>query len=679
MDMLIRKNWKILAEDFAPGSLAERVLIARGFREPSERVRFLDLSLDLTHDPYLMPGMDRAVSRIHQAILAKEQILVHGDYDVDGLTATALLALLLRDMGAQVKPLIPDRMADGYGISVPGVMKAISEGTTLLVTVDCGVSAKEEIDSLTRLGIDTIVTDHHACPASLPDAIAILNPHLPDSGYPFPELCGAGVAYKLAQALCSRMGADGREQAFLDLAAIGTIADVVPLYGENRIIAAHGLDAIRARPRTGIRALIEASGLSGKPVTAFTIGYSIAPRMNAAGRMGDANRALQLLMTDESNAASALAEELVAVNKDRQAIEAAIFKEAVERVDKQPFADREPIVVAGEGWHSGVIGIVAARLAEQYQLPAVVLAGEDGVFKGSGRTCGSFDLLAAIEAASSHTIRYGGHRKAAGLSVAAEQLEDFRQALIHYGRDRVDPAQMGPSLTADLEVAPEDLTLASARDLEKLMPFGEENPKPLFILKEVRILDMRLVGNGRHVRFRFRIDRAGLPGTLFEGIGFGLGEVDEEYVAGDLVDLLFHLEINRYNGQEQVSLQVRDLRPSGHGLALPGPSEDKKVRVPTLSDFRIAWQYLASRFEQRPVLADLSVLGRRISRSYQADMDENLLAPILKVLSDAGLMRYYAYGDERVRFQLLPPGQGRVRLQDIPSYRQLMANGETGL
>lgn len=673
MDMLIQKDWKIIGQA-PPGSLLDRVLAVRGLTDGPARQHFLDLSIEHLHDPFLMPGMDIAADRLVQAVRSGEHILIHGDYDVDGLTATALLTRLLRSLGAPVACLIPDRVIDGYGISRSGVMQAIEAGVTLLVTVDCGISAAAEIDNLANFQVDTILTDHHECPEQLPRALVILNPHLPGNPYPFKNLCGAGVAYKLAQALCCRLGCPGREQAYLDLAAVGTIADVVALTGENRILAAHGLALVQTGSQVGISAMVTASGLAGKPITAGTVGFSIAPRLNAAGRMGDANRALDLLLTDDPLVAASLAEELIAVNKDRQTLEAAIFSEAVEEIDRQQdFSVDEPIIVAKDGWQSGVIGIVAARLAEQYQRPAIVFAGEDGIYKGSGRTSGSFDLLTAIESASRFTIRYGGHRKAAGLTVAAEQMADFRRALIQYSRDNMDPAQLKPALTAELAVSPDELTLDAALDMEQLMPYGEENRQPAFILPDVRLVELRPVGNGRHFRFLLQAERAGMQGPFLEGIGFGLSGVDEDYAVGDSVDVYFHLEVNRFNGKERVSLQIRDLRPSQSNLKTRQAA--RQGQIPELADFRIAYQYLSSRFGQRPVLADLTILGRRISRSYEVEMAVPLLRSILTVFAEAGLVRYWSYDDDRVRFQLLPTGSDRVRLQDVPSYQRLIAQG----
>jgi len=546
MELLIRKDWKILAETTCFGSLLDRVLAARGYGTAKERSDFLDCSIERLHDPFRMPGMKTAVERLVRAVQSGERILVHGDYDADGLTATALLTRLLLELGASVSSLIPDRMADGYGISLPGVLNAVQEGVTLLVTVDCGISAAEEINSLGPLGVDTILTDHHTCPPILPNALAILNPHLPGSTYPFKDLCGAGVAYKLAQALCLELGCSGTERDLIDLAAVGTIADVVPLTGENRILAAQGVVAIQAKPRAGLHALLTASVQDGKAITAGTIGYTLAPRLNAAGRMGDATRALDLLMTDDPDSAALLAVELASANRERQTLEAQIFSEAVEAVDRTlSFTEDEPIVVAKEGWHSGVIGIVAARLADQYQRPAIVFAGEKGLYKGSGRTAGSFDLLAAIRSAAAHTVRYGCHPKAAGLTVSTDQMEAFRLALNRYSRLHLDTAQLRPVILADFGVVATDLSLDSARELEALAPYGEANRQPSFVLKHVRLVDMKPVGSGRHLRFRFRSERDNGQTMDLEGIGFGLSGMEEDFASGDWVDILFHLEVNR--------------------------------------------------------------------------------------------------------------------------------------
>lgn len=697
MDMIIQKDWSTLGQAPHGRSLLERVLQVRGLETQAQSRAFLDCSLDSLSDPYLLPDMAIAARRLARAVRDGEPVLVHGDYDADGLTATALLARLLRLFGTPVTCIIPDRLTDGYGVSVAAVTQILAAGGTgstapdsgtvrlagaagapaadsgtirapvLMVTVDCGISAAAEIARLAELGVETIVTDHHECPQLLPAALALVNPRLPGSACPFPALAGVGVAYKLAQALCQELGCPGREQPLLDLVAIGTVADVMPLTGENRILTANGLAMVGAGRRAGLQALLAVSRSSERRVTATTIGYSIAPRLNAAGRMGSARRALDLLLTDEPAEAARLAGELDALNRDRQALETEIFTQAVSDIDSGlAGAGEGPIVVARDGWHHGIVGIVASRLVEQYLRPAIVLGGESGVYRGSGRTFGSFNLLEAIASAGEFTQRYGGHRKAAGLTLTEGQLPDFRLQVARYGEANPDPERLRPAIVADLTVEADELTLAAAHDLERLMPFGEENREPLFIIHGLRILEIRAVGsNGRSVKFQLRAETGAGAGSVFDGISFRLPGVEASYSTGELVDVLFSFGVNFFNGRESCQMQVVDLRP--HAAA------EEAGRSPGAADFRSVYQYLASRFGQRPVLADLPLLGRHIGRDSRTPIDGRAVGDVLQVLADAGLVQLQHQGGERVILQLLPTTGERIRLQDVPSYRQLMA------
>ncbi len=556
----VEKNWITLEETPQSGSLLMRVLQARGLETKAQMLAHLDYSLKNLSDPYELSGMREAVQRLAEAVRKGERVLIHGDFDVDGLTATALMARILRSFGVDTECIIPNRLTEGYGISVPAVRRALAKKTAeLLLTVDCGISAAAEIDELTGLGLEVIVTDHHECPVELPRALALINPRLQAERGSVQQLAGVGVAYKLAQALCQELGDPGREHACLAFAAVGTVADVMPLVGENRILTANGLKALNQGRYACFNALLNTCGNGDRRVTTTTIGYSIGPRLNAAGRLGKADRALELLLTDDPAVAVIIAQELDELNKKRQEIEADIFAQATVEIEKDATVTDGPLVVAGEGWHHGVIGIVASRLVERYSRPVIVLAGEAGTYRGSGRSNGNFNLLAAVAAAGEYTERYGGHRQAIGLTLNETQLAGFRSRLLDYSQTGAVSDTGEDVNTADLTVDPADLTLQEAVKLEQLQPFGTANPEPLFITTGLRILEARQVGsNGRTLKLRFQAPTASGSGIL-DGIGFGMGELAASYNYYDNVDAVFSLEINRYNGRESCQLKIRDL------------------------------------------------------------------------------------------------------------------------
>lgn len=572
MTEITQKKWTALEQTPQSGSLLQRVLQARGLQTEAERLAFLDCSLASLKDPFRLPGIKAATNRLAQAVRQGERILIHGDFDADGLTATALMARLLRSFGAEVECIIPDRLSDGYGISVSAVRRALNDKpAALLLTVDCGISAAAEIAELNELGLEVIVTDHHECPAVLPQALAVINPRLegnPDSE----QLAGVGVAYKLAQALCLELGAPGREQQGLAFVAVGTVADVMPLTGENRILTANGLQALNQGKLVCFNALLTACVNGSRTVTTTTISFALAPRLNAAGRLGKAELALELLLTDDPAEANRIALELNGLNEERKAIEAEIFAQAAEEIENNPAAAAAgPLVVAGEGWHHGVIGIVASRLVERYSRPVIVLAGEEGIYRGSGRSSGSFNLLAAVAAAGEFTERYGGHRQAVGLTLNEDQLPGFRLQLHSYSKANAESIADADLQTADLVVQPAELTLTAARELEQLQPYGAANPEPLFIAEGMRILESRPVGsNGRTLKLRFEALTAE-GNMMIEGVGFGMGEQAADYQRNACFDALFSLDVNRFNGRESCQIKVRDLQPGNYAKAQPIP------------------------------------------------------------------------------------------------------------
>lgn len=689
--MLTRKEWRLNPAVPAAGSLPERILAGRGLASPAEAASFLNPSLSQLHDPFLLPDMGTACAMIAGALAARQTITVFGDYDVDGITASVLLARFFRRLGADCLQMIPDRLADGYGLTGAGVARIIGSGNRLLITVDCGIASLAEIDQLNQAGIQTIVTDHHECQTELPAAAAVINPKRPDSAYPFRGLAGVGVALKLVQGLCQTLGLGAAWQDDLELAALGTVADVVPLLGENRVIVTSGLNLLPQKRHCGLAALCDAVGIADKQINAQTLGFVLAPRINAAGRMGDAAIALDLLMTDAPEQAALRAAVLADLNRQRQELEAAITAEAMREIDSQfDFASRDLIIVARDGWHHGVIGIVASRLAEQYCRPVIVLSGEDGIYRGSCRSWGDFDILAAIESAAAHAVKFGGHRKAAGLSVEAGRLADFCRSINDYARKTLQPDNLLPVLTAELEASPADLTLENALAIQQLSPFGEDNPQPLLIMRQLTLTSIRMAGNGRHLKLQM----TGPDGrTVLDGIAFGLGEADDLFSAGEQIDVLFALEINSWMGRSSISLNIRDLvhcRANDEFRDYPWIADRFYHQLPDLkalmnryslplqalrpdkAEYKSVYQYIRSKFGEQPVLADLSLLARRIAHSYRSDLNTFRLSRILSVFQETRLIDLQRIGQDRVRLTMLPAA-ARVRLEDSPTYQLLQA------
>ncbi len=554
------KEWKI---PYAPpqpdaalraagyGPLLSAVLALRGVTSPAEAAALLEGGPEQLHDPLLMLGMDVARDRVRQAIALGETVAVYGDYDVDGITATCLVTDYLQRRGLRVLPYIPDRSEEGYGLNCAALESLHSQGVTLLITVDCGITALRESECGRELGMDVIITDHHECKdGELPDAIAVIDCKQPDDRYPNPSLAGVGVAFKL---VCAVEGESAQMLArYADLVAVGTVADVMPLVGENRYLVRAGLEKLERDPLPGFAAMLREAGVDGQRLTASTVGFSLAPRLNAAGRLGQATRASELLMCTDPARAAALAAELCELNRKRQSIETEIWQDAQTMLaGHRPDG---PIVLASDRWHQGVIGIAASRLAEQFSLPAVMICinGEQG--KGSCRSYGGFNLFEALSACSGHLLGFGGHALAAGLTVRREQVDAFRDALAAYYRDNLPAPQ--PEVSCDLLLREgEALSIENVRELERLEPFGNGNPKPVFCFTDVLLESADAVGSGRHLRVRLRVGRSHL-----EGIFFGHTAQELGVHAGGRVDAAFTPQINEFRGHVSVQLLLSGLR-----------------------------------------------------------------------------------------------------------------------
>jgi single-stranded-DNA-specific exonuclease len=546
-------------------SLVTAVLAQRGLTDPEAAHHFLNPSLDDLHDPSGLPDYVVARDAIFAAKERGDLIFIHGDYDVDGVTSAAILYRFLSRIGCKVHVHVPHRMKEGYGIHLRAVEEAKTMGAKLFLTCDCGISAMDQVAAAREAGMTVVVTDHHTVGHELPNAHAIVNPHRSDSEYPFAELSGAGVAFKLCAGLTRDLGhpVHAYYRGFLDLAALGTIADVMPLVGENRIIARFGLERLADTKKVGIQSLMRAAQVTlrpGQPLRASDVGWRLGPRLNAAGRIDDAALALKLLLSAEAEEADAIAEEIEAVNVARKAEQSRVMEEAAARAESDGAHRRNVLVVAGEGWHSGIVGIVAGRLAERYRRPTFVLTvnPETGMAKGSARSIPNFNLADAIRAFP-HLMDGGGHAMAAGCAFPAERLADVIDALDGYAGERLTPEDFRPTLQADLELEPEEVTFGAVESLSMMEPFGCENPEPSFVARKMPLSMARPTRNPAHAQVTFR--RKG--GMAIPGIAFGIGESLCAQPGGCELDVLFAPMVSEYRGMRELKWQVKAFTPSG--------------------------------------------------------------------------------------------------------------------
>jgi single-stranded-DNA-specific exonuclease len=540
-----------------------RLLCQRGFSDPELAARFLNPTLDHLHDPWRLADMGVAVDRLLGAIARKERIAIHGDYDVDGVTSTVILRRALELLGADVVHFIPERLKDGYGLQPAAIDRLHADGVALVVSVDCGIRGADAARRARELGLDLIITDHHEPDAELPPALAIINPKRHDCSYPDKYLAGVGVALKVVQALCRRAGRENWLPGFVKVAAIGTLADVVPLVGENRVIAKVGLDLLTRGPhKVGLRALIDVSGLAGKTIDSYHISFLLAPRVNAAGRMSTPDIATRLLLASDeamSEEVRALALQLDGENVRRQEEEAEILAAAKKIVTTDPdIGAPSVIVVAGEGWHRGVIGIVASKLVDAFHRPAIVLSVDDGIAQGSCRSIPRFDMLGALERCGHLLLRFGGHRQAAGLALDAARIREFRAAVNAVADETLGPDDLMPRLRIDGDLSFRTITGDVASGVASLAPFGAGNPRPVFAARRVEIVDGPRKLKERHLKMALKQD-----GRIFRAIAWRAAE-RHDYLAEHkaAVDVAFSLEQNQYNGETYVELTLADLRRS---------------------------------------------------------------------------------------------------------------------
>jgi single-stranded-DNA-specific exonuclease len=538
-----------------------RLLCMRGLRDPEVAFRFLQPSLDHLHDPYLLADLAKAVARIERAIAQKERIAIHGDYDVDGITSTVILRRALEMLGAEVVHFIPERLRDGYGLQCAAIDRLHAEGVHLIVSVDCGIRGTDAALRARELGVDLIITDHHEPEGTLPPAFAVINPKRADCSYPDKNLAGVGVALKLVQALCQRAAKAKWLPAFVKIAAIGTLADVVPLVGENRVIAKLGLGSLSTdRHTVGLRALLECSGLTGKTIDSYQVSFMVAPRVNAAGRMSTPDIATRLLLaTDEAalEDARALAQQLNEENLRRQQEEADLVAQAKKAIETDPaIGAHNVLVVGGDGWHRGVIGIAASKLVDTYHKPAIVLSVDGEVAHGSCRSIPDFDMLGALERCADLFLRFGGHKQAAGLTMEAARVPEFRARINAHADEVLEPDQLRPRLFIDGALNLKHITADFVDGLNAVAPFGCGNPRPVFHAMPVEIVDGPRPLKDRHLKMTFRQD-----GRSFRAIAWRAAERAAfltEHRAG--VNLAFSLEQNQFQGETYLELSVADVK-----------------------------------------------------------------------------------------------------------------------
>jgi len=552
-------DWSALAQELSLPVLAVKLLAQRGFLTADAMRNFLAPRLDNLHDPMLLPDVEPATDRIVKAVKEHERILVFGDYDVDGTTGTALLVRVFTALGAQVGSYTPHRAREGYGLSETGVRQAKDEGYSLIVTTDCGTTDFPEIDLARRLGIDVVVTDHHEAKDQLPAALATINPKRSDSRYPFSELCGCGVAFKLAQAVCARLGQPAESlHEHLDLVALATIADIVPLSGENRIMAKHGLSQLAHTRKPGLQALLEVTRLDGRELNSYDVGFVLGPRINASGRMAEGASSVRLLLTEDRPEALQLARELDSANNQRRRVEESTVESALQQIQQRKLEQRSVLVLADETWHEGVIGIVASRIADRFYRPAIMIALDENRGKGSGRSIPGFHLHDALKACESELLGFGGHKYAAGLTIDRSRLEAFDQRINDYAGKVLTPELLTRRLTAHAMAELQEVNPELLKVMRQFEPFGPDNPRPLFAALGLEVVGFpRKVGND-HLRFTVREPR----GCFLPAIAWGRAEdiLRIETGKANHLDILFQFDEHTYAGKTKLQLNIKDMR-----------------------------------------------------------------------------------------------------------------------
>ena len=628
----------LVAGGYAP--LAAMVLAARGMRDPQQAKAYLACDVPLV-DPYRMRDMDLAAGRLALALERGETIAVFGDYDVDGITATCLLTDFIRSLGGDCVPYIPGRLEEGYGLNPIAIRQLHGQGVRLIVTVDCGITAVEEAQLCKQLGIELVITDHHECKQELPEAVAVVDPHRCDCGYPHKDLSGVGVAFKLASALCGSQ--EEVLSAYADMVCLGTVADVMLLRGENRVFVSRGLEALRHTDRPGLLALMEQAGCDRESLTASSVGYTLAPRINAAGRMGQIELAIELFLTRDPAKGQQTAKALCELNKQRQGVEAEIYSQAVDMLPQGQVPDA--IVLADESWHQGVVGIVSSRIAEEYCCPTFLICLDGNHGKASSRSYGGFNLFSALSALSPLLESYGGHELAAGFTIRRENIPAFRERISELARRYYDDDTPRTVLEADCAIPPELLTIPNIESMSQLEPCGNGCPKPVLVMQGLTVDRISQVGGGRHMRLRLLSGRYG-----FQAIWFSVDAETAAVAPGDLVDVAFVPQVNEFRGERSVQMNVVDIRPhceaecsmdtAAYRCLLGGTIDAgaADALLPDRSTLAMVWRYLAA--VPGGVLQEApGCLCRKIVRWSGQPLALGKLLTCLDIFSDVGLLQ----------------------------------------
>ena len=629
------------------------ILLNRGIDTKEKANAFLNKDASLFHDPFLLKDMDRAESRIKRALLLKEKITVYGDYDVDGITATSIVFLYLREKGALCDYYIPDREDEGYGLSEEALHKIAESGTNLIITVDTGITAAAEVEVAKSLGMDIIITDHHLCTGNIPDTITV-NPQRPDCPYPFKSLAGVGVAFKLLTALES-----GNHKLitdkFSDLAALGTVADMMEITGENRAIVSAGLDKINRSPNAGLALLMESAGISGRKKDSSSIGFSIAPRINAAGRMASPYIAAELLISDNPVRQSELCAELETLNNQRRNTESSIEKTACARIDNKPmYKDKKIYVLADPEWQAGVLGIAASKVAERYNRPCILMTCEDGVAKGSARSAGDFNLYQAMKSCEDLYDKFGGHEFAAGLTISEDKIPELFKRLNDYADKHMDLKSMLPVINIEFDFPPELFTPETINSLEILEPFGNSNPHPVFAFKNALLTGLTPMGEGKHMKLQMNCD-----GTYITAVAFNKGELSHYFESGDTVDVAGTLNVNEWNGRLYPQLMLSAIKPSEK------PPINQKF---TQDELRFVFKYIKSNLDASK---SASLHARIIEKQTGFPFDRQKFINALEIFVQLRLITYTSE-DDVIGIYMLETS-GKVDLTDSPLFCSLQA------
>ena len=658
---------------YAP--LTAMILSARGIENGRQAQEYLGCDAPLC-DPFAMKDMARAADRVRRALRNNEKIAVFSDYDVDGITATCLLTHFLRRQGADVVSYIPGRLEEGYGLNPIAIHQLHGAGVNLIITVDCGITAVEEARLCKALGIDLVITDHHECKEELPEAAAVVDPHRPDCGYPHRNLSGVGVAFKLAAALCGNQESVLADYA--DMVCLGTVADVMNLQGENRVFVSRGLESLKNTNRPGIAALMQEAGCTPDTVSASSIGFMLAPRINAAGRMGQIELAVDLFLTEDPQQGAALAKALCDLNRQRQTVESEIYNQAVSMLPAGQIP--EAIVLAEESWHQGVVGIVASRIAEEYCCPTFLICLDGDHGKASSRSFGGFNLFSSLRELSGLLESYGGHELAAGFTISRNQIPEFRNRICQIASTYYSDDTPRTILDIDCSIPAEILTLGGIDSLSVLEPCGNGCPKPVLMMKNLTVERINLVGGGRHMRLRLRSGRHSI-GAIY----FSATPESASIAQGDLVDVAFNPQINEFRGERTVQMNIIDIRPACNAKVSPEmsgyhalhrqqiSSETAEALLPDRATLALVWRYLAS--SNGSVQESPMCLCRKIVRWSGKELSLGKLLTCLDIFADVGLLEVHRY---HKHLTIRPtPGSGKADLNESTTMQILLQAKES--